>query len=769
MKIMRIAILFVASWILATIPAFSQRSAPAKDAHIGYLYPAGGQRGTEFDVTIGGQNLTECSAVLFSGQGIEVEVVDYFKVFNRGEANRLRNRLDVVRQTLEERNEEGELVGPRAKQEDVEAKALAEDKVTQLELDGYKEYQRRRNDTKRQPNAQLEEWITARVRIAEDATLGKRFCRVQAKTGLSNPLTFLIDQLPEYREVEPNDLRPEKPIDRPLPLVINGQVMPGDVDLFRFTANRGDRLVVAVAARQLVPYLADAVPGWFQATLALYEPNGHEIAFVDDFEFHPDPVMFYKIPASGDYILEIRDSIYRGREDFVYRITVGEIPYLTGVYPLGRQSGQSVTLEPRGWNLPARSIEVEASEREPGVYTISMEGRKWVSNAIPFAVDLLPETMEQEPNSRGTEAQTVKPPVIINGRIDEPGDWDIFRFDGRAGGNVVLEVRARRLNSPVDSYLRIARPSGLPLAFNDDVEDKGYGLTTHHADSMIEVELPEDGPYFVYVGDRQNQGGPEYAYRLRISARQPDFALRVAPSTLNVRPGSSVPFEVFALRRDDFAGEIDLELLNAPEGITVRGNKIPEGEESAELVLSIPRSVKEQPLALHIEGEATIKEERVRRTAVPSDNWMQAFIYHHLVPADRLLLLATPRASVRKPKSAGGGTAGVETIQIAAGGFARYQVALPQLDNLDDIRVKVVQPAQGIEISRLVAGPGGLVMLLKADADLLNPGDEGDLVLEMTLNSKPTTAKTSPNGKTDPDKSKPVGSIPIVRYRISGG
>ena len=44
----------------------------------------------------------------------------------------------------------------------------------------------------------------------------------------------------------------------------------------------GQRLVFALSARELIPYLPDAVPGWFQAVLALYDAKGNEIEFVDD-------------------------------------------------------------------------------------------------------------------------------------------------------------------------------------------------------------------------------------------------------------------------------------------------------------------------------------------------------------------------------------------------------------------------------------------------------------------------------------------------------
>jgi len=47
----------------------------------------------------------------------------------------------------------------------------------------------------------------------------------------------------------------------------------------------------------------------------------------------------------------------------------------------------------------------------------------------------------------------------------------------------VIEVFARRLNSPLDSILQLTDAQGKQIAANDDYEDKGYGLTTHHADS----------------------------------------------------------------------------------------------------------------------------------------------------------------------------------------------------------------------------------------------------------------------------------------------
>jgi len=60
------------------------------------------------------------------------------------------------------------------------------------------------------------------------------------------------------------------------------------------------------------------------------------------------------------------------------------------------------------------------------------------------------------------------------------------------------------------------------------------------------------------LGDALQKGGPDYGFRLRLSAPRPDFELRVAPAELDVRAGTSVPLTVYAIRKDGFAGDIAL-------------------------------------------------------------------------------------------------------------------------------------------------------------------------------------------------------------------
>ena len=439
-----------------------------------------------------------------------------------------------------------------------------------------------------------------------------------------------------------------------MPLVLNGQIMPGDVDRFRFSAKRGDRIVVAVMARELIPYLADAVPGWFQATLGLYDVDGHELAYSDDHQFNPDPILYYRIPQSGDYEIEIKDSIYRGREDFVYRITIGEYPYVTSIFPLGGREGEEATVEVNGWNLRVRSMNLNPGDRVPGIHSIPLHDDKRIDHSVLFAVDSLEECLDAEPNNDLQTAQPVKPPLIVNGRIDQPGDWDVFRFSGRAGGRVAVEVDARRLNSPMDSLLRLTDAQGNELIVSDDYEDKASGLITHHADSQFCVTLPADGTYDIHLGDTQRQGGSDYAYRLRVSARRPDFELRVMPSSITAPAGTAVPITIKALRKDEFDGDITLELKNAAPGFELSGGLIGGDQEELLMTLTVPPDPPERPVNIQIEGVATVRGQEVRRPVVPADDVMQAFLWRHYVPAQEFLVAVTGQgrgASPRKHRS----------------------------------------------------------------------------------------------------------------------
>jgi len=749
----------------AVCPAWAQLPIP----HIGYVYPAGGRQSSVFLVAVGGQFLDGVTNAHVSGMGVRAEVVAFNKPLTAQQANQLREKMQQLQEKRQATNAGNRKRGSSSGSS-TNAAFTFDDQQMLMEI------RRKLASFQRRPaNPAIAETATLQITVSPDAEPGEREIRVGTQLGLSNPLLFCIGQLPEFskknsklneelltfRPARNNNEQkavPPTEMNIAIPAVVNGQVLQGGVDRYHFQGKQGQRLVVAVAARELIPYLPDAVPGWFQAALTLYDSKGHELAYADHYRFHPDPVICCELPKDGEYVAEIRDSIYRGREDFVYRITVGEVPYITSVFPLGGQANSTSTVQLEGWNLPTKTL--TRANQEPGIYPLSV-GKERFANSVPFAVDTLPEVLEQEPNHSPAAAQPVTLPVIINGRIKKPGDWDVFRFEGRAGDEVVAEVYARRLDSPLDSVLKLTDEAGNQLAFNDDNEDKGAGLNTHYADSWLRAKLPATGTYYVHIGDSQRQGGPEYGYRLRVSAPRPDFALRVVPASVNVRGGATVPITVFALRRDGFSGEIAVALKDAPDGFTLGGAKVPAGQDQVRLTLSAPPRATVEPIKLSLQGKATIEGNAVTHAAVPAEDMMQAFAYRHLVPARELDVAVSGRFMGR-----GGGLKilGSTPVKIPAGGTAHVLLGTPGGGFGNRFKLELSEPPEGITLAKVSPADEGAEMELHSDASKTKAGLKGNLIVNILPGQGAVAAQKAK--KQNAQRRVVVGTLPAIPFEV---
>jgi hypothetical protein len=272
------------------------------------------------------------------------------------------------------------------------------------------------------------------------------------------------------------------------------------------------------------------------------------------------------------------------------------------------------------------------------------------SNRVPFALDRLPDAYDLEPNNSAAAAEQVTMPVILNGRIDRPDDWDVYAISGKANARVAVEVQARRLDSPLDSVVKLTDAQGRVIAINDDREDLAAGTNTHHADSAFVAKLPADGVYHVHIGDTARQGGSEYGYRLRIGAPRPDFELRVVPSSVSVPANGTVAVTVYAVRKDGFDGQIKLALKNPPKGLTATAVTMSGTQTTARLTFRSGLAPTSGPVRLAVVGSAKLAGKDIVREAVPAEDKMQAFLWRHLVPASELRAVIYNRNYQPPPK-----------------------------------------------------------------------------------------------------------------------
>ncbi len=679
-------------------------SAPcgAQSPYVGYVYPAGGQQGAVFQVTVGGQRLRGVRDMCISGSGVRASVVDYQAAsgpLNQLQQQELRRRLEEIRAARG--------VQPRANRASAKppngttANAPAGANAVPVALPDLPELKNLEQKTPRQlqqladkflnnakrPKPPIAEQVTLEITIEPNAAPGDRELRLQTPSGLSNPLVFQVGQVPETREPDKDDDIAAVVSAQP-PVVLNGQIMPGEVDRFPLQLKGGQKLVIAVQARKLIPYLADAVPGWFQAVVSLYDSDGKEVAYANECGFDPDPAFVFEVPKDGGYTLAIRDAIYRGREDFVYRVDVGDESLIKSLFPLGSRGGV-----PIGADKADREVCAQLAQEH-----------------FQLAGNSALQCDETEPNDTVKTAMSVTLPRIVSGCMATPGDKDKFRIDGRAGQEVVAEVYARRMGSPLDSLLRLTDTSGRVVAFNDDHEDMESGLLTHQADSYLSAKLPANGAYFLQLSDAQHHGGSEYVYYLRIGPPQPDFALSLTPSSLNVPAGGVVTATVCASRKDGCDCVIEVALKDAPAGFLLSGGRIPKGRDKVRMTLTAPGGRSAQLVDIHLEGRAQIGGKTVTRPVVPADDMMQAFAYHHLVPSRQLAVMVMRGGGVSPSLDMAG-----DLLKIPSGGSAQASFRLSPLMANAPIHLELSDPPDGVTLQEVTVARGRATLVLKAD------------------------------------------------------
>ncbi|MFM8273579.1 MAG: PPC domain-containing protein, partial [Gemmata sp.] len=146
---------------------------------------------------------------------------------------------------------------------------------------------------------------------------------------------------------------------------------------------------------------------------------------------------------------------------------------------------------------------------KPGEVALTAVGAAGESNAYPLLLrDGLSAVVEKEDNGGFDSAQAVALPCAVEGTIKSEKDVDVFRFEGKKGQKVRIEVQAARFGSPVDGLLSLYDADRKLIESCDDANGS--------ADPALVVALPKDGAYFVTLIDAHDLGGANFGYRLLV-------------------------------------------------------------------------------------------------------------------------------------------------------------------------------------------------------------------------------------------------------------
>lgn len=812
--------------LLLTVPfAFGQ-------GKISYIYPAGGQQGTTFEIVVSGNGVNaETRDVFVTGEGVTVTflracfseprftgpgtrpVFDYLfqKAMNRCWPDKFREPKELIR--IENPKPDDPVYVPEEKICDDFPWCSFLRSDTNLDLQKkmlqkiYYEYMTGKVERQRP----LRPFIFYQVKIAPDAKPGLREFRFFQKKGtqkLSAPFFFEITPYREVLETEPNDSLalsikgargrwgyPYNELTRTAeetPVVFNGQVNAGEWDCHAFKAIKGQKLVLGVKGRSIVPYMADAVPGWFSPMITLFGPNGKEIKIENRFRFSTDPILFFEVPDDGIYQLEIRDVIYRGREDFVYRLFVGEIPFVFSTSTIGTvKNTDEVQLQ--GWNLPTETIDLRKvkkankkdekifGEIEEDFWQVDSLGNVWLPWPLRFANDKMTayneEFIRAKAKESGREKIVLKTPVIIDGLLSQDGEEDVWFFKGDIGEKIVLEVVASQLGSPVEPGVELVNANGEILVRGDDragAAGPNIGQETHHADPLTGYSLTESGEYAVRVFNVYGKGGPEYRYRLRISRPKPDYEVFATPSFINPGQGNSFQVKIDVIRKDGFTGPIKLYAKSIDGLFTVDGD-IQEGVSSQYSTVTANSNFKDLS-PFYMLAASNVGKRTIARLVTPCEDMEQAFIYHHAIPCHSFSIYKPGRSDLFFwPEEK-------DPIELSPGTLVKCVLFLPDLPEPDPKKAQkkpVISQTLNHHLGFDLKEPKG-VILEKFDVrendrkvdlyfKLDQAGDlwrkappKGNLIVNLSA-----TRKSKESGAQEKIKLNDRGPLPAIAYVIS--
>jgi hypothetical protein len=472
--------------------------------------------------------------------------------------------------------------------------------------------------------------LRVKFKVTPDALPGPREVRIATPQGVSTVGQIVVVRDPIVREAANNDtMKTAQPVT--LPATLCGAFeKKEDVDYFKFQATAGQALTFHVRCQRLEDKIHD-LQEHADPILTLRNATGTVVAVNDNY-FFADPLLHYKVPASGEYFLETRDVRYGGDPNWQYCIEASDRPFVTNVHPMRVTPGVATKLELIGYNLPAEpTATLTLPQNTP-------EGLRWVvldlpggqkSNVVPVVVSRLPVVTEAaDDNNTPAKAQPITVPCGISGRIESEGDIDCYSFDAKAGEQFAFEVVARGHQSAIDPVLRILNDKGDRLAENDDYRDRFV-----HADSRIEPwTAPANGRYAVEIRDVHGRGGPAFVYFLKITRAEPGFTLELDTDKTLLSAGTSSAIFARVTRHNGFIGAVQLGIDGLPPGVTAAcGRILPTGKDGCILVRAAP------------DAKVGAAEIRVTGTATHAQPWFSP---------TRLSALAQPLQEVYMP---GGG------------------------------------------------------------------------------------------------------------------
>src|SRR5579862_7323178 len=181
-----------------------------------------------------------------------------------------------------------------------------------------------------------------KVSIAAGVPPGIYEVRAAGYFGVTNARRFAVGDHEEVAEKEPNNDAATAQ-EFALGAVINGTCDAQGFDCFKILAKKGQRYIAECQALRL--------DSRAQVVLTLVDPSGRDLRRFLGTRTH-DALLDFTADQDGTYLVKVSDLLYRGGDEFFYRLTIGTGPFIDFVDPPVLKPGADNAVTVFGRNLP---------------------------------------------------------------------------------------------------------------------------------------------------------------------------------------------------------------------------------------------------------------------------------------------------------------------------------------------------------------------------------------------------------------------------------
>jgi hypothetical protein len=442
--------------------------------------------------------------------------------------------------------------------------------------------------------------LRVHIEVAKEAPIGFHAIRLATRRGLSNLRLFCIDDLPEVMQSNNNHSRKAAQT-VPVPCVVVGRANPEVSDFYSIAVKAGQRVSIEILGRRL------GSP--FDPQISLIDPRSqHELVYSNDAPgLQTDARMTYTFKTSGDYLIEVRDVMYRGGADYWYRLRIGDFPCATAPIPMAAKRGSRVKVQfagPAVTGLAPVEVNMPTDPATTVVWITPRGASGLVGWPVALAASDLDEFVENEPNDEPAKANRISIPCGVTGRFEKKGDTDHFVFAAKKGQRLVILAHTHDLFSPTEVYMVLKNAAGAQIATSNPA-----------GDPRIDFTSPTDGDYVLAVEHLNYWGGPEESYRITIAAPEPGFDLTLPLDRFDIPQGGVTAVPIQTITRRDYNGPIEINFEGIP-GISGRtvvssGTGLGPNQPAAWLFVSASSDAVPGAYSCRVRGKAGIKNREI--------------------------------------------------------------------------------------------------------------------------------------------------------------